>query len=121
MPWAYLGWVSYVPEPWRRRLLGQLRTTGPARTTRACGSPTSGARTLDRLLALNLETYLLDDLLVKIDRTSMAHGLEVRSPFLDTALVEFALRLAAVSQGPWALAQAGAEEARSRICFRPTS
>jgi asparagine synthase (glutamine-hydrolysing) len=55
---------------------------------------TTGARTLDRLLALNLETYLLDDLLVKMDRTSMAHALEVRSPFLDTELVEFASHLA---------------------------
>ncbi len=54
---------------------------------------TRGAKTLDRLLALNAETYLVDDLLVKMDRTSMAHSLEVRSPFLDTALVEFAARL----------------------------
>ena len=42
---------------------------------------------------LNLETYLLDDLLVKVDRMSMAHGLEVRSPFLDTSSLEFAARL----------------------------
>jgi asparagine synthase (glutamine-hydrolysing) len=48
---------------------------------------------LDRLLALNIDTYLADDLLVKADRTSMAHGLEVRSPFLDTQLVEFATLL----------------------------
>jgi asparagine synthase (glutamine-hydrolysing) len=45
--------------------------------------------TLARLLHLNFKTYLHDDLLVKMDRTSMAHGLEARSPFLDTALVEF--------------------------------
>lgn len=45
---------------------------------------------LARALALNFETYLLDDLLVKIDRNSMAHGLELRSPFLDTELMEFA-------------------------------
>jgi asparagine synthase (glutamine-hydrolysing) len=48
---------------------------------------------LNRLLYLNFKTYLLDDLLVKMDRCSMAHALEARSPFLDTAVVEFAFRL----------------------------
>jgi asparagine synthase (glutamine-hydrolysing) len=93
LPWAYLGWVSYVPEPWRRRLLkvpNDWARHDYARVWQAY----AGAQTLDRLLALNIETYLLDDLLVKADRMSMAHGLEVRSPFLDTSLVEFAARLA---------------------------
>jgi asparagine synthase (glutamine-hydrolysing) len=93
MPWAYLGWISYVPEPWRRRLLGapdDWARVDYARLWRA----SAGARTLDRLLALNIDTYLVDDLLVKADRMSMAHGLEVRSPFLDTELLEFATRLA---------------------------
>jgi asparagine synthase (glutamine-hydrolysing) len=44
--------------------------------------------TLSRLLFLNFETYLPDDLMVKVDRMSMAHALEVRSPFLDTEVVE---------------------------------
>ena len=48
---------------------------------------------LARLLYLNFCTYLPEDLLVKVDRCSMAHGLEARSPFLDTAVVEFAGRL----------------------------
>lgn len=92
MPDAYLGWISYVPERWRQRLL----PAGGDQARRAYGQlwdSTAGARTLDRLLAVNLETYLVDDLLVKMDRTSMAHGLEVRSPFLDTDLIEFAFRL----------------------------
>lgn len=93
MPWAYLGWVSSVPEDWRRRLLAH--PDGWARQEYAeLWQAKRGARPLDRLLALNIETYLVDDLLVKMDRTSMAHGLEVRSPFLDTELVEFASRLA---------------------------
>jgi len=48
---------------------------------------------LDRRLAHEFETYLPGDLLPKMDRMSMAHGLEVRSPLLDTALVELAASL----------------------------
>ena len=46
--------------------------------------------TLGKLLHANYKTYLLDDLLVKTDRCTMANSLEARSPFLDTALVEYA-------------------------------
>jgi asparagine synthase (glutamine-hydrolysing) len=92
MPWAYLSWISYVPERWRQRLLNDP-CDWARREYAQLWQQTAGAHHLDRLLALNMETYLLDDLLVKMDRTSMAHSLEVRSPFLDTELVEFASRL----------------------------
>jgi asparagine synthase (glutamine-hydrolysing) len=43
---------------------------------------------VDRILYANLSTYLPDDLHVKVDRMSMAHSLEARSPLLDTAVIE---------------------------------
>ncbi len=44
---------------------------------------------LSKLLYVNMKTYLYSDLLVKMDRTTMAHGLEARSPFLDQDLMEY--------------------------------
>ncbi len=44
-------------------------------------------------LYLDLKTYLVDDIMVKVDRMSMAASLEAREPLLDHKLVEFAFRL----------------------------
>jgi asparagine synthase (glutamine-hydrolysing) len=48
---------------------------------------------VDRMLAVDMETYLPGDLLVKMDIATMAHSVEARSPFLDHHLLEFAARL----------------------------
>ena len=53
----------------------------------------AGADLLSQLQYLNLKCYLPDDILVKVDRMSMAHALECRSPLLDYRVVEFAARL----------------------------
>ena len=48
---------------------------------------------LSRVLAMDFRTWLADDILVKVDRMSMAHGLEVRVPMLDTDFVNYVARL----------------------------
>jgi asparagine synthase (glutamine-hydrolysing) len=49
--------------------------------------------TLDQVLAVDVETYLPNDLLVKMDIASMANSLETRSPFLDHKVMEFTATL----------------------------
>lgn len=48
---------------------------------------------LERYLEFDQRHYLPDDILYKVDRISMAHAVEVRPPFLDDRIVDFAARL----------------------------
>jgi asparagine synthase (glutamine-hydrolysing) len=93
LPDAYRCWISFIAEEDRDALLDGNGDDWALDDYRAIWGGSEGAHALDRLLDLNLRTYLLDDLLVKADRMSMAHGLEVRSPFLDVELISYTTRL----------------------------
>ena len=90
----YLQWVAYFsPSSLAPFLDGDLRahlaSDDVRRSHMSALRQADGLPLLERLLCLNFLTYLPDDLHIKMDRMSMAHGLETRSPMLDTALVEF--------------------------------
>lgn len=55
--------------------------------------PKDAAPPLARAFHVYVRQFMLDDILVKVDRCSMLHSLEVRAPFLDREVAEFAARL----------------------------
>lgn len=85
----YRGLVSHWPAPERVVIGGREPETLLTRPG-ACADIHDPIR---RMMLLDALTYLPDDILVKVDRASMAVSLESRVPFLDHRLVEFSMRL----------------------------
>ncbi|HEX5762061.1 MAG TPA: asparagine synthase (glutamine-hydrolyzing) [Solirubrobacterales bacterium] len=83
-------------SPEQRAALRGARDDGwdPVDLYRDRYAETAGAEPLARLQDVDLGIYLVDDLLVKTDRSSMAHSLELRVPFLDNEVAAFANSLA---------------------------
>lgn len=86
---------SYRAQLYSERFWGQLAGSHPDEHYRAVWDRADGPTDADRVLYGDLNTYLPDELLVKMDVASMAHSLEARSPLLDTALAELAARIPA--------------------------
>jgi asparagine synthase (glutamine-hydrolysing) len=68
----------------------QVRHADPFAGFRAAYEACSSRDPLDRALYVDVKTYLVDDIMTKVDRMSMAVSLEAREPLLDHKLLEFA-------------------------------
>jgi asparagine synthase (glutamine-hydrolysing) len=88
------AWKEIFSPDSRASLLGGEQDWDPVDLYRDRYAETRGAEPLARLQDVDLGIYLVDDLLVKTDRSSMAHSLELRVPFLDQRVAELALGLA---------------------------
>jgi asparagine synthase (glutamine-hydrolysing) len=88
------GWKEIFSAETRAGLAGaHAPAWDPLELYRERYAETEGAEPLARMQDLDLGIYMVDDLLVKTDRLSMAHSLELRVPFLDPKVAEFAFSL----------------------------
>ena len=90
----YLAWVSFFAAPALRELMPSLPAAADpfarhrAILARALAAGSRGPRAVAAVTALDLATYLPDDLLMLGDKMTMAASLELRVPFCDRGLVE---------------------------------
>jgi asparagine synthase (glutamine-hydrolysing) len=96
----YIRWIGYIPSTekaslyssdFKDQLSGHRAESWLLEKWKRLAA--DGLGPLDRMLALDVESYLPYDLLVKMDIATMANSLEARSPFLDHKVMEFCARL----------------------------
>jgi asparagine synthase (glutamine-hydrolysing) len=97
-PRSHYSWRTIFDFDERLRLLRpeiaeKIKECDPYEEFSSIYAEVKECRPLDQALYLDMRTWLVDDVLVKTDRMSMAHGLEVRAPLLDYRIAEFAAAL----------------------------
>ncbi|HXX74401.1 MAG TPA: asparagine synthase (glutamine-hydrolyzing) [Nitrospiraceae bacterium] len=101
----YSGVSMYGPMSWEEvytnSFIETLSKNSPANTLVQCYERSRHRDSLSRLLYLDLKTWLPDDILIKADKMTMAHSVELRVPFLDHRVVEFAARVPSAEKSDW--------------------
>ncbi len=115
---AYANTLTLCRQPLRRRLMAPDLAAGlnghvPEQLIWESYATAPPDDALAGMIAADTATILPDDFLVKVDRASMAHGLEVRPPLVDHELMELAARIPSRwkihgGQTKWILKQAAA-------------
>jgi len=125
----YFRWIReidllalYTPET-QRALGSELSETPMVNFLKPLPSTTSS---LDKMLALEQHFFLADHNLIYTDKMSMAAGVEVRVPFLDLDLIEFAAHIPLNlkqhgNQGKWVLKKAMEPYLPQEVIYRPKS
>lgn len=96
--YAHYAWRELHDEEERIALIGaehadEIRATHPFGTFARYFDEVADLDPLSQQLYVDAKTWLVDDILVKIDRATMAFSLEARAPFLDARLAEYAASL----------------------------
>lgn len=97
-PLEHFGWTEIFDEEskeglYSKQFIEETRDHITAESYIHAWADGSARKGLDRFLYVDQRTHMMDEFLVKVDRLSMAHSLEVRPPFLDHRLVELAAEI----------------------------
>ncbi len=116
---AYYADLCFLKPDDARALLGGAagRDVADSEVFQAVTAPyrrCPSASAVQRAEYADVMTYLPNDVLVKVDRMSMMHGLEVRCPLLDRRIVEFAFRVPGLDEDAAAAPQGAAAPGRLR-------
>jgi asparagine synthase (glutamine-hydrolysing) len=87
------GFHAYRDSMYTDNFRRQTADLDPGESYRTVWEQADGADDVDRVLYLDFNTYLPDQLLTKMDVSTMAHSVEARSPLLSKDLIEFAARI----------------------------